>query len=407
MIELYKDSKDCCGCAACMAVCPCNAINMKTDEQGFSLPSVNESLCVECGKCKKVCAFQNEIKLNTPKKSYAAFANSDDILRSSSGGVFACMAKAVLQRGGVVFGAAMFNENHTLNVRHVAVRNTKSLQKLQGSKYVQSNMEDTFEEVKQELSHEKPVLFSGTPCQVSSLKEYLGNENHHNLFLVDIICHGTPSAKMFSDYISFLEQKFCGKIEDYLFRDKTKGWEYVSKISYCDKKNNINHKNIYAAESSYYYMFLNAHIFRESCYNCKYAQKNRPGDVSLGDYWGIETEHSEYLKKNGGSVDEKRGVSCALVNTDKGLEIFEYAKNSMTIMDTEVEKIAKHNKQLNSPMKKTLQRDEIFTIYTQNGYAELNKWFYKMSGAKFYVKFLMNRLPPSVKKFMRKNFIKK
>ncbi len=402
MLNLFKNEQDCCGCTACFQACPTSAIALKENEKGFIYPIINSDLCINCGKCEKVCAFQNITETNKPIKSFVAANKSDDILNSTSGGVFVSIAKAVIARGGVVFGASMEYENNKLKVSHIAVENEGELIKLQGSKYTQSDTSSVFKNVKTALSGDRLTLFSGTPCQVAGLKAFLGNKEYKNLILLDLICHGIPSAKFFGDYISLLEEKLNGRIFDYKFRDKKKGWAYVSKVSYFDKNNSSKSKHIYGAESSYIDLFLKSYTFRDSCYNCKYASSSRPGDITIGDYWGIENEHSDYLSANGGKFNELKGISCAIVNTEKGAEILSGFGGELLLADSTFEKIAKKNGQLRHPCKKSPVREKIFEIYQNEGYKAVDRYFYKSLGAKYYIKFFINRLPSKVKKFARR-----
>lgn len=223
-IILFDDKKNCCACGACMNVCPKDAIRMEEDEYGFLYPQIDETKCVQCGACKKVCAYQNEQVKNAPIKCYAAVnKNKSELMKSASGGIFAAMATSVLKEGGVVFGAALDFEDGHAHPHHVAVRELSQLYRLQGSKYVQSAIENTYMEAKKELDSGKKVLFSGTPCQIAGLYGYLRKE-YENLCTVDVICHGVPSARMFDDFLQNETKKRNAKsVKNYIFRDKKKG----------------------------------------------------------------------------------------------------------------------------------------------------------------------------------------
>lgn len=226
MIELFAEKKDCCGCGACMNICPKTAICMEKDGYGFVYPRIDIEKCVECGACKKVCAFQNEPTRRQPQRVYAiASKNNDLVKKSASGGLFATMAVHVLEQGGCVYGAVMLHEEHELHIRHVCCETKAELYRLQGSKYVQSSLGYIFKDIQQKLKKDVFVLFSGTPCQVDALKSYL-RKDYPNLLTVDIICHGVPSEQFFNDYIHYTEKKIGGEISEFKFRDKSSGWGY-------------------------------------------------------------------------------------------------------------------------------------------------------------------------------------
>ena len=199
MIELFAEKKNCCGCGACMNVCPKSAIHMEKDEYGFVYPEINIEQCVECGACKRVCAFQNKTTQNKPQRVLAIAGKNDSLVKkSASGGLFATIALAVLEQGGCVYGAVMLHENHKLRIHHVCCETKEELERLQGSKYVQSSLGSIFKDVQEKLKKGKTVLFSGTPCQVDALKSYL-RKDYEKLLTVDIICHGVPSEQFFND----------------------------------------------------------------------------------------------------------------------------------------------------------------------------------------------------------------
>ena len=319
MIELFAEKKDCCGCGACMNICPKTAIHMEKDEYGFVYPRIDTEKCVECGACKKVCAFQNEAARRQPQRVYAiASKNNDLIKKSASGGLFATMAMYVLEQGGCVYGAVMQHEEHGLYTRHVCCKTKEELYRLQGSKYVQSSLGNIFKDVKTKLENDILVLFSGTPCQVDALKSYL-RKDYLNLLTVDIICHGVPNEQFFNDYIHYTEKKIGGEIKEFKFRDKSAGWGLNARAKYTNDKGEEANYSVSYLESSYYDLFLSAKIYRENCYKCPYATGNRCGDITIGDYWGIEDEHPETLVHNGGRLSEKSGISVSLLNSDKGI----------------------------------------------------------------------------------------
>ena len=373
-IKLFKDKKDCCACGACLNICPKQAITMQKDEYGFLYPQIDESKCIKCGLCIKTCAFQNSELKNVQIKTYAAQSNNTDLKESASGGIFASIATNVLREGGVVYGAAMEMENDKLTVRHIAVENDTDLIKLQGSKYVQSSTEKIYQDVKKKLNDNRLVLFSGTPCQVDGLNSYLG-KTYDNLTTIDIICHGVPNNQMFQDYIALLEKRYKDKIIDFKFRDKTKCWGLTAKGYTAKGYTAKGYTAIIPANvSSYYYMFLKSYIYRNSCYSCKYACKNRCGDITIGDYWGIEKAHSEVLKENEYGLDYKNGISCLIVNTEQGIKVLEKYKSGLRLLDSAFEKAAKENGQLRCPSRgDENKREQVLELYKNLGYKSLQK----------------------------------
>lgn len=346
---------------------------MQKDEYGFLYPSIDKEKCVKCGLCIKACVFTNNCLNNEPLKTYVSQSNNTDLKQSASGGIFASIATNILKDGGIIYGTSLELVDNKLTVRHIAVNNYKDLIKLQGSKYIQSNTEKIYQDVKKNLNENKIVLFSGTPCQVDALNSYLGKK-YNNLITIDIICHGVPNNQIFQDYIKILEEKLQDKIIDFKFRDKTKGWGLTAKGYTAKGYTAIIPANV----SSYYYMFLKSYIYRDSCYSCKYACKNRCSDITIGDYWGIEKAHPEILKDNIYSFDYKTGISCLIVNTEQGEATVEKYKKDLRLLLSDFDKAAKENNQLNKPSKCNEQkRNKILDNYKRFGYKEVEKNFKK------------------------------
>lgn len=225
-IILFDDKSKCSGCEACKNICPQNAISMEIDEYGFIYPKINHDKCVKCGLCKRVCAYQKENTENEYIQVYAAMTHKEDILmKSASGGVFGTIAEEFLNDEGIVYGCSMEIENDVITPKHIRITDKNDLEKLQGSKYVKSKINDVYTNVEEDLKNNKKVLFSGTPCQVDALKSYLKLKNAKldNLYTIDLICHGTPSTKMFQDYVKKYEKALNGKIINIKFRDKKIG----------------------------------------------------------------------------------------------------------------------------------------------------------------------------------------
>lgn len=394
-IVLFDNKVNCCACGACMNICPKGAITMIEDEYGFLYPEINKELCIKCGVCKKVCAYQNISPTKRPLKAFAAVnKNKEQLMKSASGGVFSALATNVLNKGGVAFGATLtFEDGHAIP-KHIAIDHVEQLPLLQGSKYVQSSIGDTYKQAKMYLQEGRLVLFSGTPCQIGGLYGYLGKD-YENLITIDVICHGVPNAKMFDDYLQNERIKRKAQLViGYSFRDKKKGWGMNGRLDlqFADKK--VKSFYIPARLASYNTLFLDGDTYRENCYSCKYAGALRPADLTIGDYWGIEVEHPELLKKK--QYEERYGISCILANTDKGIMVCEGINNQI-LAESTFEKVSNKNGQLKEPSRKSIKRDYVLDLYTQNGYRNLDMWFQNSYRRQIMVHSVYNVLPRTIR----------
>ena len=383
---LYNEKKDCCACGACLNICPKQAISMVEDTCGFCYPQIDGKLCVRCGRCKQVCSFQNSKVENSPLKVFAGVAKDENIRKASaSGGIFAAIAKKSLQEGFVVYGAALQPD---FSVKHIGIKVVDELLNLQGSKYAHSDIGRTYSEVEEYLKLGKKVLFSGTPCQIDGLYGYLGKDNEY-LVTVDIICHGVPSNKMFKDYIKSLGQN----VSNFVFRDKSIGWG-INGSTYVNGKK----KCIWQSSSSYLYYFTKGWIYRENCYQCKYTCKHRPADITLGDYWGIEKQHPEYLGKDG--WDETKGISVIIANTLKGKTVLNEMRCVLDIKESTFEKAAEVNHQLRFPSNPG-KREDILRLYNNVGWSGIEKRFRDNIGWRYYGSLIKRFFPNSLKRFIK------
>lgn len=308
MNNINKVKLKCVGCRSCEQSCPKKCISMVTNNEGFLYPRINEDLCVNCGRCLKVCPTENvELHRSEPIEEWAwKSKNEEDVMNSASGGASDCAVKTILNLDGIVYGAA-YDKN--FNVNHIEVTTDEERKEIQSSKYVQSNLNDCYSKAKEHLLNGKKVLFTGTPCQIAGLYSFLGKE-YENLYTIDIICHGVPSPKLFEKYIKWQGEKMGGEVIYYNFRSKLdKGWgtQYYLKTKTKTKTNAV-------ALDKYGKHFLDGDCYRESCYQCPYANTKRVGDLTVGDFWGIDQTYSEFFSK--------KGVSCIMVNTKKGKELF-------------------------------------------------------------------------------------
>lgn len=385
------DKKNCYGCGACMNVCPKQAITMNSDKDGYIFPVIDHALCVECGKCEEACAFQNKsIRSNKPIATYVAINKNKTILLSSaSGGVFPALASLIFERNGVIFGCAY---NNNMEPEHICVDNPVDIKKLQGSKYVQSNINTTYIEAKQYLKDGRWVLFVGTPCQIAGLNSYLGKD-YNNLITVDLICEGVPSADFFKGYIKYLEIKLKGKVIDFKFRDKSKGWGHMGKVIY-KKNGRVKEKLILPLSSYYYSYFMKGCIYRESCYECRYACSNRNGDFTIGDYWGVEKAHPK--------IETKNGVSVLLVNSKKGMMLIDELAKYLDLKKSTFEQARLQNGRLNRPTAKSDRRQAVLRTWREGGYQAVADEYYKDNKKNIRMVRVKMLIPLSIKKTLRK-----
>ena len=304
------EKKNCCGCSACVNVCPRDCISMERDGEGFFYPRVDEGKCVSCGLCEQVCPVLHSPGLpEGAQEAYAAFSSPEDRKGSSSGGVFAGFARQVLERGGLVFGAAM-GENQEY-AEHVGVASLAELPKLQGSKYLQSRMGDCFRQAKKALDAGKAVLFTGTPCQIEGLKNFLGRD-YENLLTADVICHGVPSEKLWQNYLEFQQRRYGSKVTNVRFRDKRQGWKSFSMVLTFENGKQYAKKLYF---DLFLQLFLQDLCLRPSCYACPSRKLHRVSDITLGDFWGCDRVCPE--------MDDDTGLSLVLIHSEKGQRAFD------------------------------------------------------------------------------------
>ena len=343
---MRKVIKNCSGCAACYNACPKNCIKMNADSEGFLYPEIDRSVCIKCGRCEAVCPRRNE-QVGRKGKAYACINKNEAVrMKSSSGGIFTLFAEHVLLIGGVVFGAAFDDE---LNVVCTEIRNKDNLYRLRGSKYLQSQIGDSYKKAKAYLEKGKTVLFSGTPCQISGLKNYLGKE-YDNLYMQDIICHGVPSPTVWQKYLEYLEKKQKSKVDKKnlpTFRSKQTGWTgYSVNINFENGKTFQNA----AAENLYMRAFLNDLCLRPSCYECMSKSLERESDITLADFWGIEKLLPD--------MHDDKGTSLAFVNTQKGKRLFDAVKDKMVYCETDIDEAVRYNSAAYKSVEKNKNRDK-------------------------------------------------
>lgn len=360
------DVKDCCGCGACLNICPKNCISMQCNDEGFLSPVKNTSLCIDCGLCEKVCPFSdNYTYLTSGNPVVLAAYDDENRIGSSSGGIFYTLAKYVIEeRKGWVFGAA-FEEKFQL--RHVGVNTMADLQKLRGSKYLQSDMGSVYKQIRVLLADGTFVLFVGTPCQVAGLRAFLRNKDFDNLLTADLVCHGVPPQTLFDMHVEYLEKKHKATLVSYQFR-KPDGW---GGCEIADFANPIKQKSLPTYSlSPYLYSFMQAYTYRESCYECKFSQIPRQGDITLADYWGA----NKFFE----GIDISKGVSLVLLNTGKGKTLFNEIRVKCVVYESNLSDASFYNANLITKTSRPATRDKVFALIGEKGYNKVAKTLFRI-----------------------------
>ena len=350
MIKI-TDKKDCCGCAACVQRCPKQCISLKEDGEGFLYPVVDESLCVGCGLCEKVCPIINRPE-KLPVKEVIAVKNrnEEERMASSSGGVFVALAKKVIDQGGVVFGA-VFDENW--EVKHTYAESMDGVRPMMGSKYVQSRIGDTFRQAEKFLKEGRKVLFTGSPCQITALHNYL-RKDYPNLLSVDFLCHGVPSPGVWRRYLDeafdrSARRAAAGKntvlssslkslpvITGIDFRDKTlHGWQKYSFVVRGASASKADKNSVLLSDIHYDNPFMKGFLrnvyLRPSCYRCKCKNGVSHSDLTIGDFWGIDRISKEF--------DDDKGVSMLLILSDKGESVIQSIEMDKEVFSLDTAKL--------------------------------------------------------------------
>lgn len=391
-----EDKKDCFGCTACLNICPVKCIDMQSDKDGFQYPVKDKAICIDCNLCRKVCPNANNTSNNRLEDilSYSLTSNDKNIVeKSSSGGAFSAIAQAYCDKNYAIFGVEIDCEN---KVKHSHVEDIKGIDKFRKSKYVQSYLGNTYFEVKEMLDSGSKVLFTGTPCQVAGLKLFLRRE-YANLFCVDIICHGVPSQKVLDKYIEFLSEKTAEEQIKVTFRHKTCDngkWESRNmKIDSRDKVIVENNKKNYYLQGFHRGLF-----YRTSCYECKYANHKREGDITIGDFWGV--------KKVFPNENPHKGVSEILVNTKKGKEILDNVKKTSTLKPVSIQTIIKYTGQLNIPTMKHPKREVFFASLDEESFDDLVEKCISNKNFSGFVRRILSFVLPREMKYKLKKLLK-
>lgn len=374
--------KDCCGCTACMAVCPKDAITMQPDALGFKYPVVDYNKCIECKACERVCAFNDRYdtsdNFSTPKAYGVRLKNMDEVMKSRSGGAFVAFSDWILNQGGVVYGAGY--EGHFV-VTHKRAITSEQRDEFRGSKYVQSNLDGIFRSVRDDLKAGRWVLFSGTPCQTAGLRSFIPKKLQEKLLVVDIVCHGVPAPNIWKDYLVHVEKKENGEVVAVNFRDKKDfGWKAHKEL--LTIKKNRSGEVVQLPKTGFTYLFHQHIIQRESCGICHYTNLRRPSDLTLADFWGWE--------RTGNRINsDDKGLSLVLVNSELGQKVFDEVKYNFNSFESSLENCMQNC--LLAPRAHRNDSEEVKQKYASRGF----DYFYSRygnEGWRFKLKNLSRRI---------------
>lgn len=361
---VLKNKEDCCGCYACSNACPKKCISMDKDSEGFWYPHINPQECIHCNKCQKVCPVLNSSSNANKSIAYLGLNNNPLVRKnSSSGGIFTAIAEKIIDMGGAVFGCS-FNES--FEVEHICVETKEELERLQGSKYVQSRIGDTYSRVKLYLLEGRTVLFTGTPCQIEGLISFLGDTDTNNLYTQDIICHGVPSPGVWKEYLDYRSKG--DEIKSVSFRDKKYGWHYFSMNIETDKR----HYTKRLDEDLFLRLFLDNTILRPSCHNCKFKKEIRISDFTLADCWRPESVKSQL-------IDDDKGLSMFFLNTEKAKALFEIIKNNCTLQEIDYDLAINSQKVATSSVKPNIHRQDFFAEFNNKGIKHIDENLYRLN----------------------------
>lgn len=325
---------------------------MAPDGEGFFYPQIDVSRCVDCGLCEKVCPVLNPVPENTETKAFAAYSVNEEVREnSSSGGIFTELASAVVQKGGVVFGAAL---DDSLTCFHCWAENREQLAQFQGSKYVQSRIGDAYNQAKAFLDTGRLVLFTGTPCQVEGLLSFL-QKPYPNLLTQDIICHGVPSPAVWDRYVAYREKRSGAGAKAVFFRDKNSGWQTYS-LSMEFKKGKRYKERLDL--DPYMRAFLNNLSLRPSCYRCHFKKKQRPSDITLADLWGAERIVPD--------MDDDKGTSLVIAHSAKGAALFESISSAVISRPTDLSGALQYNTAMTCSVAMPRSRAAFFDAFREN-----------------------------------------
>ena len=385
-----KDQSRCCGCRACEQACPKGALILNPNDEGFMYPVLDSEKCINCGICDQVCPIVNRPKGETPKKIYAVQHKKEDVLKiSSSGGVFRLLADYVIKQGGYVVGCVWGEGNRPMLTIAQA---PDELTPMQGSKYLSSDTNTVYQQVKELLEKDRPVLFTGAPCQCAGLQTYL-RKPYENLYTADFLCHGMPSQQIFDAYIESIEKHRKGTVSNIKFRDKSqRGWGHCFSYT-CNGKKYAD----VGKTNPYTFAYVSSYLNRYSCYSCPFTGKKRFTDFTFCDYWGYAAYQIE--------INGSKGISAVSVNTARASSMQQLLADQAVWILTEAEHVAAENPAIlheehSVPPK---IRKDIYHLVAQNGWEPVKKQHLRVKY--YYLKKLWYMVPPKtverIKKLMK------
>ncbi len=353
----------CYGCKACEQICAHDAIIMNLNEEGFVYPEIDTTKCVDCGLCEKMCPTQeaniSSLFHRIPSEVFAIWNKClNERMASTSGGAFYMLASKFIEGGGIVYGVDYRDD---LTAYHRRVTEAKVLERLRGSKYMQSDINTVYSQVKNDLKSGKRVLFSGTPCQVAGLRLFLRKE-YDSLYTIDLVCHGVPSPQIFKEHVKYLEDKYGDKLVDFKFRaKKISGWRTYVKYVFNIRKSIY----VFGGMDFYSHAFHHGYLSRESCFSCEFSRSCRVADITLSDFWGAE-KYSKVLKRQ-----RKYGFNLVMCNTGKGNSLFNTISNMIETCKVPAQIAIDGDIRLREQGPKPAFRDKSYKICKEKGYTFL------------------------------------
>ncbi len=384
---------DCMGCGLCSEICPKRCISMIPDDEGFLAPKIDAEMCIDCGVCLKNCPAANaadSLFFGEPRSYFCGTIKDDDILlKSSSGGVFGVLAKHILGKKGYVCGC-IYNDD--MMAVHAVTNDNAVVEKMYGSKYVQSRSDECFAEIKDKLDLGEKLLFTGTACQIAALRIYL-RKKYDNLICVEILCHGVPSPMFFRKYVKYLEKKLHGRIESVQFRNKEKhGWgsEHRTCVVYNKNGKQKKYRPILPAYFSAFFYGIN---LRESCYLCKFAKPDRIADLTIGDFWGS-------WEKFGKRFTE--GISVVGINSEKGQDLIGEVKEEFSLFEILGKNEAvRSNDNFEHPIKRPPERDCFYNGFEKKYKGAWKKAYFTKTYRKKTLASVYGALVPAKWRYLR------
>ncbi len=381
-MEIWLKKNECTGCGACSNVCPKGAIKMIEDECGFKYPVIDHTLCINCGLCKKTCPIVSKFETaRFDKPSVYATWSKDEENRyiSTSGGMFFELAKYVIENKGSVVGAR-YNKNNL--VEHYLVNNLKGLETLRQSKYLQSDTKNIFKDAQEILKNNKLLLFVGSPCQIAGLMKFL-KEDYENLITVEFICRGVNSPKAYRSWLEEIENTEAKKVKKVWFKYKINGWKTSPKCTRVDFTDG-SHKVYDGDENKFMSGYLGPNLYiRPSCGNCHFKDLPRQADITLADFWGIDNK-----------LDDDKGTSMVLLNSNKGIDLFDKIKAKIIFDERDFDEILNGNQCFNHSVNINPKSEQFLMSLNDNNFSEQVKKYSKLS--------IYKKIKKSIKKIIRK-----